>query len=85
MVIAGFVARFYAISYWGFGLMFAAVALSILFVLLLGNIDQKLGRIAETEQPEEETGLHSCELVVRQDGAELFRMTVKAFAPEKGA
>lgn len=54
MVIAGFVARFYAISYWGFGLMFAAVALSILFVLLLGNIDQKLGRIAETEQPEEE-------------------------------
>ena len=34
--------------------MFAAVALSILFVLLLGDIDQKLGRIAKAEKPEEE-------------------------------
>jgi hypothetical protein len=32
-----------------------------------------------------EQGLHSCELVVRQDGKELYRMTVKTFAPGKGA
>jgi hypothetical protein len=35
----------------------------------------------ETEEP----GLHSCEMTVRQDGAEVYRLRVTAFAPEKGA
>ena len=40
MVIAGFIARVYSISYWGFGMMFLTVALSIVFVLLLGSIEE---------------------------------------------
>ena len=48
LVIIGFVIRLYALSYVGFGCMTAAVCLSILFVLLLGGIDQKLGKLAET-------------------------------------
>lgn len=47
LVIIGFVIRLYALSYVGFGCMTAAVCLSILFVLLLGGIDQKLGKLAE--------------------------------------
>lgn len=53
MVIAGFVARAYSVSYWGFGLMFAAVALSILFVALLGRIDRKLSALPQCP-PEED-------------------------------
>ena len=48
LVIIGFVIRLYALSYIGFGCMAAAVCLSIVFVLLLGGIDQKLGKLAET-------------------------------------
>lgn len=55
MVIAGFIARIYSISYWGFGMMFAAVTLSIVFVLLLGSIDQKLGKLEEEAETIEDT------------------------------
>ena len=48
LVIIGFVIRLYALSYIGFGCMAAAVCLSIVFVLLLGGIDPKLGKLAET-------------------------------------
>lgn len=55
MVIAGFIARVYSISYWGFGMMFLTVALSIVFVLLLGSVDQKLGKLAEESETVEDT------------------------------
>lgn len=61
MVIAGFVARVYPISYVGFGLMFATVAAAIVFVLLLGGIDQKLGRLEEELRPVEEVPIPDAE------------------------
>lgn len=61
MVIAGFIAKVYPISYVGFGLMFATVAAAIVFVLLLGNIDQKLGRLEEQLQPVEEAPIPDAE------------------------
>ncbi len=54
MVVGGFVSRFYTISYVGFGCMMATVAAAIVFVLLLGGIDQKLGRMEEEEPLAEE-------------------------------
>ena len=61
MVIAGFVAKIYPISYVGFGLMFATVAAAIVFVLLLGNVDQKLYRLEQTLQPVEEVPVPDAE------------------------
>lgn len=65
MVVAGFVARIYPVSYWGFGLMFAAVALSILFVLLLGGVDQKLGRLADAAAAIEDIPVPDAEAYLR--------------------
>jgi len=49
LVIAGFIAKFYTISFVGFGCMMATVAAAIVFVLLLGRTDQRLGTLAEAE------------------------------------
>ncbi len=49
LVIAGFVAKFYTLSYIGFGCMFATVAAAIVFVLLLGSADQKLAALTDPE------------------------------------
>ena len=65
MVIAGFVAKVYPISYVGFGLMFAAVAAAIVFVLLLGNVDQKLYRLEQTLQPVEDVPVPDAEAYVQ--------------------
>lgn len=65
MVIGGFVAKFYTISFVGFGCMMATVALAILFVLLLGGVDQKLGKLAEEEQPLEEAPIPDAEEYAR--------------------
>lgn len=55
MVIGGFVSKLYGISYWGFGCMALTVALSVLFVYMLGNTDKKLHELreqaAEAEEP----------------------------------
>ena len=56
-VIIGFVIKTYAISYIGFGAMFLAVAAAIVFVLLLGNIDQKLYRLTQEEAPLEDVSI----------------------------
>ena len=61
MVIGGFIAKIYPISFWGFGLMFATVAAAIVFVLLLGSIDQKLGKLEEALQPIEEEPIPDAE------------------------
>ena len=61
MVIAGFIARVYPISYVGFSLMFATVAAAIVFVLLLGGIDQKLGKLEESLPPLEEQPIPDAE------------------------
>ena len=61
MVIAGFIARVYPISYVGFGLMFITVAAAIVFVLLLGSIDQKLGKLEESLPPLEEEPIPDAE------------------------
>lgn len=65
LVIGGFVSKTYAISFWGFGFMFLTVALSIVFVLLLGKIDQKLGKLAEEEPPVEEIPIPDAEEYAR--------------------
>ena len=65
MVIGGFIAKVYPLSFWGFGLMFAAVALSIVFVLLLGSMDQKLGKLAEEEQNSEEIPIPDADAYAR--------------------
>ena len=65
LVIAGFVAKVYAISFVGFGCMMATVAAAIVFVLLLGNIDQKLGKLAEEEVAEEELHIPDAEEYAR--------------------
>lgn len=65
MVIGGFISKFYAISYWGFGCMMATVALSIVFVLLLGNIDQKLGKLAKEDRSVEEQPIPDAEAYAR--------------------
>ncbi len=61
MVIAGFIAKIYPISFVGFGLMFVTVAAAIGFVLLLGNVDQKLGKLDELLQPIEEAPIPDAE------------------------
>ncbi len=65
MVIGGFISKIYPISFWGFGCMMATVAAAIVFVLLLGNIDQKLGRLEEALQPVEETPIPDAEAYAR--------------------
>lgn len=65
MVVGGFISKFYTISFVGFGCMMAAVAAAIVFVLLLGNIDQKLGRLEEALQPIEETPIPDAEAYAR--------------------
>ena len=74
MVIAGFVAKIYPISYVGFGLMFATVTAAIVFVLLLGSVDQKLYRLEQSLQPVEEVPVPDAEAyaqwLARQDALE---------------
>ena len=65
MVIAGFVARIYPVSFWGFGLMMASVALSIVFVLRLGSVDQKLHKLAEQADIQEEDPIPDADQYVR--------------------
>lgn len=57
MVIAGFVAKLYPLSFVGFGCMLTTVAAAIVFVLLLGGIDQKLARLEEQLRPDEEPSI----------------------------
>ena len=64
-VIVGFIIKTYAISYIGFGMMFFAVAAAIVFVLLLGSIDQKLYRLTQAEPPAEEVSIPDPEVYVQ--------------------
>lgn len=65
MVIAGFIAKIYPLSFAGFGCMLAAVAASIVFVLLLGNIDQRLGALEEAAEAAEEVPIPDAEAYAR--------------------
>ena len=73
-VIVGFVIKLYALSYVGFGMMFFTVAAAIVFVLLLGSIDQKLGRLAPETSAAEDTPIPDPEVyvqwLIRREGLE---------------
>ena len=61
LVIGGFVSKLYAMSFVGFGCMMLTVALAIVFVLLLGRIDQKMFKLGGEEPSLEETPVPDAE------------------------